>query len=103
MEPRAKQRHYHKAITPALPYALLFLSFFICGTAVWTQGLTLLKQVLYGLSHSTSLSFCIGNIWDRVSWAICLGWLWTTILLISVSWVARIIGVSQQHLALRQF
>jgi hypothetical protein len=31
---------------------------------------------------------------DRVSRAICLGWLRTAILLISASWVARIIGVS---------
>jgi hypothetical protein len=30
---------------------------------------------------------------------ICLGWLWTVILLISASWVARITGVSHQHLA----
>jgi hypothetical protein len=28
---------------------------------------------------------------------ICLGSLWTTILLISASWVARIIGMSHQH------
>jgi hypothetical protein len=26
---------------------------------------------------------------DRVSWTICLCWLWTTILLISASWVAK--------------
>jgi hypothetical protein len=37
--------------------------------------------------------------WDRVSWIICLGWLWTTILLISASWVVRIIGVSHCHQA----
>jgi hypothetical protein len=30
---------------------------------------------------------------DRVSQTICLGWLWTMILLISASWVARIIGI----------
>jgi hypothetical protein len=28
--------------------------------------------------------------WDRVSWTICVGWLWTVILLISASWVSRI-------------
>jgi hypothetical protein len=38
--------------------------------------------------------FCDGYFQDRVSWTICLGWLWATILLISASWVARIIGVS---------
>jgi hypothetical protein len=36
---------------------------------------------------------------DRVSTTICLGWLPTTILLISISWVARIIGVSHWCLA----
>jgi hypothetical protein len=34
--------------------------------------------------------------WDRVSWTISLGWLWTAILLISASWVAKIIWVSHQ-------
>jgi hypothetical protein len=37
---------------------------------------------------------------DRISWTICLGWLWTAILLISVSWVARIRGVSHQCLVI---
>jgi hypothetical protein len=37
--------------------------------------------------------------WDRVSWTICLGWLQTSILLIPVSWVARITGVSHWRLA----
>jgi hypothetical protein len=41
-----------------------------------------------------SVLFCDGFIWDRVSWTICPG-LWTTILLISASWVARITCVSQ--------
>jgi hypothetical protein len=36
--------------------------------------------------------------WDRVSWTIYPSWLWTTILLISASWVARITSVSHQHL-----
>jgi hypothetical protein len=30
---------------------------------------------------------------------ICLGWLWTVMLLISASWVPRITGMSHQHLA----
>jgi hypothetical protein len=34
---------------------------------------------------------------DRVLQTICPGWLWTTILLITVSWVARISGVSHHH------
>jgi hypothetical protein len=29
-------------------------------------------------------------------WTVCPGWLWTTILLISVSWIARITGMSHQ-------
>jgi hypothetical protein len=41
----------------------------------------------------------MGFFQDRVSWTICLGWLWTSILLISASRVARMTGVSQQHLA----
>jgi hypothetical protein len=52
------------------------------------------------LSHSTS-SFYEGFFRDRVSWTVCSGWFWTLILLISVSWVARITGVSHWHLALR--
>jgi hypothetical protein len=39
---------------------------------------------------------------DRVLWTICLGWFWTVILLISTSWVARIIGVSHWCLAWRK-
>jgi hypothetical protein len=31
-----------------------------------------------------------------ISWTICPGWLWTMILLISASWVARITGVSHR-------
>jgi hypothetical protein len=38
-----------------------------------------------------------GYFWDGVSWTICLGWLWTTILLLSSSWVARLTGVHHQH------
>jgi hypothetical protein len=38
--------------------------------------------------------FCDGFFQDGVSWTICLGWLRTMILLISASWVARMIGVS---------
>jgi hypothetical protein len=32
-------------------------------------------------------------------WTICSGWLWTVIFLISASSVARITGMSHQHLA----
>jgi hypothetical protein len=43
--------------------------------------------------------FCVGIFQDRVLETIYVGWLWTAILLISASWVARITGVSCQHLA----
>jgi hypothetical protein len=34
--------------------------------------------------------------WDRGLWTMCPGWLQTSILLISASWVARLTGVSHQ-------
>jgi hypothetical protein len=37
--------------------------------------------------------------WDRVSRTVFPGWLQTTVLLISVSWVARITGMSHWYLA----
>jgi hypothetical protein len=45
--------------------------------------------------------FCDGYFRNRVLRTICSGWLWTVILLISDSWVARITGVSHQCLAYR--
>jgi hypothetical protein len=42
-------------------------------------------------------------LWDRVSWTICQGWLWTVILLISASWVARITGMSHHCPANKAF
>jgi hypothetical protein len=42
--------------------------------------------------------FCDQFFLDRVSWTIRLGWLQTMILLIFASWIARISGVSHQHL-----
>jgi hypothetical protein len=35
--------------------------------------------------------------WDRISGTISLGWLWTVILLICASWVARITGAGQSQ------
>jgi hypothetical protein len=35
-------------------------------------------------------------LWDRISWTYLPTWLRTTVLLISASWVARIIGVSHR-------
>jgi hypothetical protein len=52
------------------------------------------------LSHSSSPVFVLGFFWDRVSWTICLGWLWAMTLLISAFEVARITGVSYRNLTL---
>jgi hypothetical protein len=48
------------------------------------------------LSHSTSPAFCDEFFQDRVSQTVCPDQLRTLILLISASWVARIIGVTYQ-------
>jgi hypothetical protein len=72
--------------------------FFLVGPGIWTQGFILAKQVLYSSSHTSSL-FCSGYFEDEVSQTICLCWPWNTILPISTSQVARITGVSHQHLA----
>jgi hypothetical protein len=49
------------------------------------------------LSHSPSpVLVCDGIFRDKVSQTICQGWLRTSILLISVSSVARITGMSHQ-------
>jgi hypothetical protein len=48
----------------------------------------------YTLSHNTSLFCKVGFcFWDRVSWTVCSDWLWTLILLISISWVSKITSV----------
>jgi hypothetical protein len=72
----------------------LFICLFIFGrTKVWAQGFTLAKQVLYCLSHISSL-FCSGYFGNRIS--TCPGWPWTTIPLISASQETKIIGVSHR-------
>jgi hypothetical protein len=53
----------------------------------------------YTLSHSTSPFFVMGFFQNKVLQTICQGWLWTSGLLISASWVARITGVSHRRLA----
>jgi hypothetical protein len=64
-------------------------------------ALTLARQVIYHLSHPSSLFLVLGFFQDRVSQAICLSWPPTLILLISVSSVVRITGVNHQHLGLK--
>jgi hypothetical protein len=51
-----------------------------------------------GMHHSTQ--HFIG--WDEISWTFCPGWPWTVILLISTSWVARIISVLLHAQLLRE-
>jgi hypothetical protein len=42
----------------------------------------------------------MGSFQGSVSQTLCPGWLQNAILLIFASWIARITGVSHQHLAL---
>jgi hypothetical protein len=76
----------------------LAIGSFFCGTGVWTQGFVLAKQVLYYLSHASS-PFCSGYFEDRIFWTICPGWPWISVLLLSASQIARIIGMSHWHSA----
>jgi hypothetical protein len=76
--------------TWTIPPAFFF--FFFGGTEIWTQGFMLAKQALYHLSHTCS-PFCCGYFGDRVSQTICLGWLPTSVLLISAFQITGITGV----------
>jgi hypothetical protein len=60
---------------------------FFCGTGVWTLCLHL--EPLHQLFYLWWLFFCVC---DRVSQHVCPGWLWTMILLISASSIAKILG-----------
>jgi hypothetical protein len=75
------------------------LLFVFCSTGAWIQGLHLepLHQPYF------FFFFWWRVFWDRVSQTICPGWLWTVVLLISASWVARITGVRHQHPAIIDF
>jgi hypothetical protein len=68
----------------------IYLFVYFLGTKVWTQC------PYFEPLHQHFL--VIDFFRDRVLWTIWLGWLWTVILLISAPWVARIIGLSHQHL-----
>jgi hypothetical protein len=72
--------------------------FFVGGIVLWFE---LMASHLVGRRSTTwaTALFCVGYFWDRVSKTICLGWLWTWILLISVSWVARITDTGHRRLA----
>jgi hypothetical protein len=78
------------AYLSALGWDATFFFFFV---------VTGLELRAYTLSHSTSPFYvCVRYFQDRVSRTICSGWLWTLILLISASWVARITGVRYHFL-----
>jgi hypothetical protein len=62
--------------------------FFLVGLGVELMALCFAKHAVFCLSH-TSSPFCSG-LEVGVSWTICLGWPWTSILLISASQVAGI-------------
>jgi hypothetical protein len=79
--------HFVSSIhTPTWPFTSLPCYFFF----LMVLGLELRA---YALSHSASSFLC----WVFSRWGLTkylLGWLWTIILLISATWVARIIGMS---------
>jgi hypothetical protein len=73
----------------------------VCVCVCVVVGFELRASLLPGRHSATWATppalFCIGYFQARVSRTICLGWPWTMILLITVSWVARITGVSHQE------
>jgi hypothetical protein len=73
-------------ILPISTSKVLYSFFFSFGIEVWAQDLHL--QLLYQPFYVKVF------FWDRVSCTISLGWLRTSILLISASWVTRITDVS---------
>jgi hypothetical protein len=89
----------HWVQPPKLCFTWGRCNFFFCGTRVWTQDLTFARQTLYHWDISTSpilwwyfFSFFEEGSWELFAW----DWFQTQILLISASWVTRIIAVSYQ-------
>jgi hypothetical protein len=82
-----------QAIVKSILLLLLSLSLLYWGLS---SGLTFWASL-------PALFFVMVFLRDRVLWTICLGWLQTLILLISVSWVVMIAGVSHQYPALFSF
>jgi hypothetical protein len=66
-------------------------------------GATHLKTGALPLEPLCQSLFVMVLFSDRVSRTICLGWLQTTIFLISASWVVRITGMSHWMLAPKKF
>jgi hypothetical protein len=73
------------------PQTIFFFSFFFW----WHWGLNS-AGTLTAWATLPAL-FCVGYFQDTISQTICLGWLWTLILLISAWWVASIMGMSHSH------
>jgi hypothetical protein len=74
----------------------------VWGTEVWTQGFTLAKQALYAWATAL-VHFAVVILEMEFSQTVCPGWPQTTLLLISASQVARIIGRSHQYLVFLNF
>jgi hypothetical protein len=82
---------------------LLFLPhFFFLVELGFVLRTSCLQKLLYCLSHTAS-PFCSGYFGDTVSWSICLGWLWTTVLPISAFQAPRITGLSHWCMVSSQF
>jgi hypothetical protein len=87
-----------KCTHPRLSFTCFHLVCFFVGLGFDLSTSYLLGRSLTAWATPQAL-FCDGFFWDRVSWTIFHGCLWTTILLISASWVARITGLRHWHLA----
>jgi hypothetical protein len=82
------------------PSVFLLLCFFFYSTGFDLRASHVLGRcpTTWATSASPVFFLFFFFFWDRVLRTICTGWLWTAVLLISVSWVARIIGVILWHL-----
>jgi hypothetical protein len=99
---RQKDLKFEPSLKLSFFFCSFFLSFFLfffCRTGVWTQEFMVARQALLLLESVHQPFLCDGCFWDRVSWTICPGWLWTLILLIPAYWVARFTSVSHRWLA----
>jgi hypothetical protein len=82
-------------------FFFFFFFFFYVAVGFEFRASHLVGRCSYHVSHSASLFFFVmGFFQGKVLGTICLGWLWIAILLISASWVAKITGVSHQHLVI---
>jgi hypothetical protein len=82
-------------IFEVFPLASYLFSFFIFYC--WYWGLNSAPYTCHAGAwvHETLYqTFLCWYFWDTVSWTFCPGWLPTTILLISVSWVCSVVGMS---------